>query len=122
MSRSDDDESPPVQVTKLRESLAEIGNVAVFRELLTVFLTDTPGRLERLRQALGTADGKTVRHVVHTLRGTCGYLGAERLARICRELSAAWQAGGGAAALPCMDQLEAEFRRVKVALERELEG
>jgi HPt (histidine-containing phosphotransfer) domain-containing protein len=116
----DQPDEPPIDVRRLRESLADLGNPAVFRELLTVFLHDTPERVATLRRAAGTGDARAMRHVAHTLKGTCGYIGAHRLVRICRELEASAQSGDLTAALGLAAQLEAEYRRVHAALEQEL--
>jgi HPt (histidine-containing phosphotransfer) domain-containing protein len=114
-------DEPPIDVSRLRASLVDIGNVSVFRELLTVFLQDTPERVATLRRAAGKGDAPAMRHVAHTLKGTCGYIGAHRLVRICRELEARAQGGDLAAAQELVGQLEAEYRRVHAALEQELE-
>lgn len=110
----------PVDLAKLRATLTDLGAPAVFREMLTVFLHDTPERLAALRHAVTVGDARAVRFAAHTLKGTCGYLGAEGLVRICRELEALASAGPVAPDLPLLAELEAEFRRVRAALEREL--
>jgi HPt (histidine-containing phosphotransfer) domain-containing protein len=113
-------EEPPIDVSRLRASLVDIGNLTVFRELLTVFLQDTPERVATLGRAAATGDARGMRNVAHTLKGTCGYIGAHRLVRICRELEAKAQGGDLAAARELVTQLEAEYRRVHAALEQEL--
>ncbi|MBI4012985.1 MAG: Hpt domain-containing protein [Candidatus Rokubacteria bacterium] len=110
----------PVDLAKLRATLTDLGAPAVFRELLTVFLHDTPERLAALRHAAAAGDARAVRFAAHTLKGTCGYLGAHGLVRICREIEARSSAGPVAPDLPLLAELEAEFRRVRAALEREL--
>ncbi len=111
---------PPIDVRRLRESLTDLGNPAVFRELLLVFLHDTPGRLAALRRAALAGDPAGVRLAAHTLKGTCGYVGARGLVRRCVEVEAACQAGGVAGATGLLDGLEQEFERVRAALEDEL--
>lgn len=114
------DEPSPIDVGKLRASLEDVGVPAVFRELVAVFLHDTPDRLAALRAAATAGDARAVRFAAHTLKGTCGYLGAEGLVRICRELEAVASAGAVAPDLPLLAELDAEFRRVRAALEHEL--
>lgn len=111
---------PPIDVRRLRESLADLGNPALFRELLEVFLHDTPERMATLRRAADTGDARGMRHVAHTLKGTSGYIGAHRLVRICKELEASVQGAELTSALALVAQVEAEYRRVHVALEQEL--
>ncbi len=112
--------SEPIDVRRLRASLADIGVPSVFRELIAVFLHETPERLAALRHAAAAGDGRAVKFVAHTLKGTCGYLGAGGLARICQELERLTAAGPVTPGLPLLDELEAEFGRVRAALEREL--
>ncbi|HLE44287.1 MAG TPA: Hpt domain-containing protein [Methylomirabilota bacterium] len=110
----------PVDLAKLRETFTDLGAPAVFRELITVFLRDTPERLAALRRAAAAGNARAVRFAAHTLKGTCGYLGAQGLVRICGELEALSGAGPVAPDLPLLAELEAEFRRVQAALEHEL--
>ena len=112
--------SEPIDVRRLRESLAEIGVPAVFKELVGVFLQETPERIVTLRRAAAAGDRRTVKFVAHTLKGTCGYLGARGLARICQELEGVSAGGAMTGGLPLLDELEAEFGRVRAALQHEL--
>ena len=115
------EDASPIEVGKLRAALEDIGAAAVFRELVEVFLHDTPERLSALRAAATAGDARAVRFAAHTLKGTCGYLGADGLVRICRDLEAVAVAGAVAGDLPLLAALEAEFQRVRAALARELD-
>src|SRR5262245_49253837 len=110
----------PIDVRRLRDSLTEAGVPAVFRELVTVFLNETPERLATLRQAVVAGDRRTMKFVAHTLKGTSGYLGARGLSQICLELEGVSASDSPRAGLPLLDALDAEFVRVRAALEREL--
>jgi HPt (histidine-containing phosphotransfer) domain-containing protein len=110
----------PIDVRRLRDSLTEAGVPAVFRELVTVFLHETPERLATLRQAVVSGDRRTMKFVAHTLKGTSGYLGARGLSQICLELEGVSATPSPGVGLPLLDALEAEFGRVRAALEREL--
>ena len=97
-------------------------------EIVKEFLVESYENLDHLDSALVELE-KDPRHkeswnsifrTVHTLKGTCGYLGAGGLARICRELERLTTTGPVTAGLPLLDELEAEFGRVRAALEREL--
>jgi HPt (histidine-containing phosphotransfer) domain-containing protein len=112
--------SNPIEVKRLRDSLAEAGVPAVFRELVTVFLNETPERLATLRRAVVAGDRRTMKFVAHTLKGTSGYLGARGLSQICLELEGVSATAAPGAGLPLLDALDAEFVRVRAALEREL--
>jgi HPt (histidine-containing phosphotransfer) domain-containing protein len=110
----------PIDVRRLRDSLTEAGVPAVFRELVNVFLHETPDRLATLRQAVVAGDRRTMKFVAHTLKGTSGYLGARGLSQICLELEGVSATAPPGAGLPLLDALDAEFVRVRAALEREL--
>lgn len=112
----------PVDLEKLRATFTDIGAPAVFRELIDVFLRDTPDRLAVLRAAAATGDARRVRSAAHTVKGSCGYLGAQRLVRLCAELEAMAAAGPVAADHPLLAEVETEFGRVRATLERELRG
>lgn len=114
--------SRPIDVRRLRQALVDLGAGAVFRELIGVFLHDTPERLAALRRAASAGDARGVKSVAHTIKGTCGYLGATGLVALCKEVELLSQSGAVAAAEPVLEQLEAEFQRVQAALERELES
>jgi HPt (histidine-containing phosphotransfer) domain-containing protein len=112
----------PIDVRRLRDSLTEAGVPALFRELVSVFLHETPERLAMLRRAVVAEDRRTMKLVAHTLKGTSGYLGARGLSEICLELEGVGTTASPGAGLPLLDALDAEFVRVRAALERELGG
>jgi HPt (histidine-containing phosphotransfer) domain-containing protein len=117
----DPDARHPIDVRRLRQALVDLGAGAVFRELIGVFLHETPERLTALRRAASAGDARGVKSVAHTIKGSCGYLGATGLVALCRELELLSQSGAVAAAGPVLEQIDAEFQRVQAALERELE-
>ncbi len=110
----------PVDVRRLRATLTDLGAAAVFRELLGVFLHDTPERLVTLRQAITKKDAQRVRFVAHTMKGSCGYLGANDLLALCREMEGLGRSGVLTEAAPLLERIEAEFKLVQAALEEEL--
>ena len=58
--------------------------------------------------------------VAHTLKGSCGNMSAWRMAEICAELQETGVSGDLARAPDLLEQLEAEFGRVRQALEAEV--
>lgn len=80
-----------------------------FSQFVELFMTDTPQRMEAMREALQGQDLESARTIAHTLKGTAANVGAGYLAELCREMERA-------ASLPgSMDQL----REKLVQLERE---
>ena len=105
------------------EALRELGGEEepeLFEELVTMFLDDTPGRLENLRAALDAGDAKAIEHTAHALKSSCGNLGARRLASLCFEIESAGRSKDIDAARPLVDRSTVEFAAVAAALKAEL--
>jgi two-component system, sensor histidine kinase and response regulator len=102
--------------------LREIGDQELLADLTTLFLEDAPAQLETLREAIEGGDAPSVEQVAHTLKGSCGNMGAMRMATICTELEEAGRSGDLAPAPALVSRLNAELGRVRVALEEELKS
>jgi signal transduction histidine kinase/DNA-binding response OmpR family regulator len=104
----------PAALEQLREVM---GGEAGLTELIDSFLEDAPQLLADLRQALEQGDTAGVRRAAHTLKSNGADFGAMTFSALCKELEALGKAGtlDGAAALGV--QAEAEYEKVKVALE-----
>ncbi len=114
------DHSDPLQ-SDLREGLRKLaggsGREAIIK-LIDLFIKDTSERLAGMRAAM---DGKTLGQTAHALKGSCGYLGAKRMASICETIEELGRAGISDRAVALVDLLEEEFARVREALEGEKE-
>jgi len=102
--------------------LRELGDQELLKELAGLFLEDVPPQLETLRQAIEGDDASGVQRVAHTLKGSCGNMGAVRMATICAELEDVGRSGELERAPMLAERLEAEFGRVRPALQAEMEG
>jgi CheY-like chemotaxis protein len=69
----------------LRELQGE-GEPDLLDELIEMFFDDVPSQLEALQEAVEVGDAHSVERVAHTLKGSCGNMGATRMAAICAEL------------------------------------
>jgi len=58
----------------------------LFVELVDLFLEDARGNFEALRAALERSDAEALEHTAHTLKSSCGNVGALPLSRICFQL------------------------------------
>ena|SRR5579875_124904 len=96
------------------------GGAELVREIVTLFLRDAPRRLASLRQLAQQGEAAELRRVAHALKGESGYIGAQRLRALCEQLEAAAETGG--ALLPLLEQLEAEFQRVRQDLAAQYPG
>ncbi len=98
------------------EGLFDLGGDELLEELADLFLEDVPPRLEALREAIGSGDAPSVGQVAHALKGSSGNMGATRMASICAKLEAVGISEDLTKAPKLLDQLEAEFSRVRPAL------
>ena len=100
--------------------LRELGDAELLAELVELFVDDTPSRILALGDALEKDDAEAVERVAHTLKGSCGNMGAWRMAEICENLQEMGGSGDLSGASELVEQLEAEFGRARQALEAEL--
>lgn len=91
-------------------------------ELIDSFLEDGPQLLADLRQALARGDAAAVRLAAHTLKSNSADFGAMTLATVCQRLEALGKAGTLDGAAELAAQAEAEFQKVRVALEARRAG
>lgn len=89
----------------------------LWKELLTVYLEDAPGLLERTCQALEEGDRALASGAAHALKGAALNVGAQPLARVCAEIEARSQGEGDLA--PLAESLRHECRRAEAHI-REL--
>jgi signal transduction histidine kinase/CheY-like chemotaxis protein/HPt (histidine-containing phosphotransfer) domain-containing protein len=103
----------------LRE-LQEEGEPDILEELAEIFLEDAKSQLETLREATEKDDAQSVERTAHTLKGSCGNMGAVRMEALCSELENIGHSGNLVAAPARISRLEEEFGRVRAAFEQEL--
>ena len=91
-------------------------------ELVDSFLEEAPPLLSKLHQAMEQEDALGVRMAAHTLKSSSNDFGATALATMCQELEDLGKAGELAGIAERVAQIEAEYGRVKVALEALRDG
>ncbi len=102
-------------LASLRE-LQEEGEPDILAELVEMFLEDAPRRLASLREAIQRGDAGEVERTAHTLKGSCGNMGARRMHELAADLQAIGASGDLSGAAERLDLLEEEFGRVRLAL------
>src|SRR5262245_30203339 len=103
----------------LRE-LQEDGDDDLLGELIDLFLADAPGRMDAIRDAVTRQDWTAVTAPAHSLKGSCGSLGALPLAELCARLEHCGRADADRShALADCAELERQYRLVREALLRE---
>ncbi len=102
----------------LRE-LQQDGEPDFLVELIELFLNGIPPQLTALREAIEGDDAGTIERISHALKGSCGNMGARQMVTLCAKLQDAGSSGNFAGAPELLGSLEAEFGRVRLALEAE---
>jgi CheY-like chemotaxis protein len=102
-------------VTSLRE--LQSGSSDLGLELIELFLSELPGRVEALETAVRDADPTMLLRAAHRLKGSSGTLGARQLAAICAELEQKGRVGTIEGAPNLIALLKEEVGRVRQELE-----
>jgi HPt (histidine-containing phosphotransfer) domain-containing protein len=103
---------------RLKE-LGEPGELNPLIEFIDLFLADTPVCLEQIKTAAAQRNAGELRRLAHSLKGSAGNLGAERLSTLCNDLETAARNEALESASPLILRIEAQFEHVKVALEQQ---
>jgi hypothetical protein len=88
-------------------------------EIIDLFLRDTPRRLEAIRIAAETGDAGGLQRMAHGLRGSAGMIGALGMVSVCSRLEALAAEGRAEGTRPVAEQLVAEYRAARDALQAE---
>jgi len=86
-------------------------------ELVGLFAAATPERLASLRLAVEAGDAHAVVRDAHSLKGSCGALGATALLNLASDLEHRAKEGDLSGAGAQLDQMEREFRSALRELE-----
>jgi two-component system sensor histidine kinase/response regulator len=112
--------SPPAvldgQIVRRLERLGEATGEDLLGQLSHLFLAEADAWIHELRQAVTCDDAAAVHRSAHTLGGASANLGATGLSYVCATLAAAGAAGELAGGAELLEAVEAELRRVRVAL------
>lgn len=100
----------PAKLDDLR-ALERPGNEGFFARILNTFLTDASRRLCDIGKGLEEGDYPAVVMAAHTLKGSCSYVGAVRLAGQMRMLEEAAQTGPPPEGL--VDDIRAELESLR---------
>ena len=98
------------------------GAEGFLRGVIDLFLLHTPLRLQTLRRAVENDLADDVARIAHTLKGSCGNVGAATMTELCIELGAIASAGTVRGASAMVERLDAEFERVCGALKKYCEA
>ena len=100
--------------------LQDDGDDDLLGELIDLFLEDTPGRIAGMRDAIAREDWPALASWAHSLKGSCGSLGAQHMAGLCGRLEQHGRSGGGRRdAELVFKELESQYALVRDALQRQ---
>jgi HPt (histidine-containing phosphotransfer) domain-containing protein len=91
----------------------------ILAEMIDCYLEDAPKQLGAIATAVSRANPTLLRQAAHTLKSSSATLGATTLSNFCKDLELAARNGNTEGGLDKVPQLEAEFERVKAALQIE---
>ena len=104
---------------KVIADLRGLGSRDFLVELIDLFLKEAAVHMAKLRESLGSKDARLFERSAHTLKGSCGNLGAQAMSRICADLQTIGHDANWARAAEILPQLEEEFKAVAQELEAE---
>jgi HPt (histidine-containing phosphotransfer) domain-containing protein len=121
----------PAEVSEMRSGQAGI-NLAVLSDLYRLrpqvmndlvenFLASAADRVEAVKEAVGRGDNEALERAAHSLKGSCGTLGASRMAEVCSDLVTLARDGKSSSATLASGRLIEEHRKVRATFLRQLE-
>jgi signal transduction histidine kinase/CheY-like chemotaxis protein len=118
-------DSEMVQPSQSSVDLSVLDNLAAMAEggedfvarLIITFVADTSSRLVTLHVALDAGDLQLIERTGHAIKGSSGNMGATAMAAVGAALQGAGQKQDLAGAGPLIEEMEAEFARVRAILE-----
>ncbi|MEY3161949.1 MAG: hypothetical protein RIT25_1940 [Planctomycetota bacterium] len=97
-------------------SLSDEGNPELLLELIDIFLSDTPTKLQSIVQGAEAADFHAMERAAHSLKGSSGNLGAQRLQESCERMQYASRAQQLEISRSLAARIVREFEVAKAAL------
>ena len=91
-------------------------DTGLLAELVDIFLSDTPPRLQALRLAFEAGQPQALSREAHALKSSSAQLGARALADICKQLELKGREGSLAGVGELLAKLPTAYTAVKAAL------
>ncbi len=98
------------------KSLQSEGDDGFLKEMIELFLEDTPARFADMDAAMASGAQQDFVRAVHSIKGASANFGADDLHTMCAEVEQMGRAGEMSATGPKVAALHAEFERVRAAL------
>ena len=108
------------RISSFRQLEEETGQTMLV-SVIDLFIERTPPMFKEARRAVVSNDARRVARLAHTMKGSCSNFGAHRMLAACERLEAAAIGDDLREGAGMLDEIEREFRSVRLALENELE-
>jgi HPt (histidine-containing phosphotransfer) domain-containing protein len=92
------------------------GDQETVRELVGIFLADTPRLLSQIREAVELGAGEPLRRAAHSLKGSASYLSADAVVELTRKIEEAAKKDDFSAARDLTGNLEREYACLQATL------
>ena len=105
-----------------REAMLErlMGDEDLAQTVIAAFLEDIPRQIEALQGYLDAGDAPGAERQVHTIKGASANVGGEALCETAFEMEKAGKAGDLETVKARMAELDKEFGRLKMAMEKDV--
>ena len=117
MSSSLPPDLDPEAIANLR-ALGDEGDDTFLKEIIGIYLEDTPLRLADLRTAAAGGDASLYTRAAHTIKGSSSNVGAMQVRAIAEKLEHRSKSEPHAALQPLLAELEAAFTRAATELRK----
>ena len=107
----------PDAIANLRE-LNPVDNGEFLREIISIYLEDTPVRITEMKSSLEKGDTAAFTRAAHTIKGSSSNVGAQVLRGVAERLEFTSRKDGLSQVGPLIAECEAEFARVTEALRK----
>jgi HPt (histidine-containing phosphotransfer) domain-containing protein len=107
----------PAAIANLRALSPDDGD-SFLKEILTIFIDDTPSRIAELHDSRSAGNAVTFMRAAHSIKGSSSNVGASELRAIAEQLEHHAQHNGLTDVEARVAELEASFFRAKSALEK----
>ena len=95
-------------------------DVSFLRELIQIYLDDSPQQIAEIEQSLTKGDAPRLTRAAHSLKGSSANFGASQLRAICEKIEHLGRTAALSEVPAQLPELQAEYARVKAALEGQL--
>jgi len=92
----------------------------LLEQIVRLYFESATQLMSAIRAGLAAADNDQIRVAAHTLKSSSANLGAHALAELCKKLELAARANAVSRDAPAWSEVEAEYERVRAALQQEV--